>query len=107
MAAQFTAYLADAPDGASCVKLAGEFDIAGRELADEVLARADGARKIVLDLSDLEFIDSMGIHFVVTAHQAAEEQGREFTIVRGGPQVTRTFELVGLGDVLPFEDAAA
>ena len=85
MAAHFTAYLADAPGGASRVKLAGEFDIAGRELADEVLASAGGARKIVLDLSDLEFIDSMGIHFVVTAHQAAEAEGREFRIVRGGP----------------------
>ena len=106
MAANFTAYLADAPDGASRVKLAGEFDIAGRELADEVLASAGGARKIVLDLSDLEFIDSMGIHFVVTAHQAAEAEGREFRIVRGGPQVTRVFDLVGLSDVLPFEDAA-
>ena len=106
MAAQFTAYLADAPDGASCVKLAGEFDIAGRELADEVLASTNGARKIVLDRSDLEFIDSMGIHFVVTAHQAAEADGRELRIVRGGPQVTRIFELVGLNDVLPFEDSA-
>ena len=104
--AQFSAYLADAPNGTSCVKLTGEFDIAGRDLADEVLARANGAKKIVIDLSDLEFIDSMGIHFVVTAHQAAEAEGREFAIVRGGPQVERIFELVGLSDVLPFEDAA-
>ena len=60
----------------------------------------------MLDLSELEFIDSMGIHFVVTAHQAAQAEGREFTIVRGGPEVDRIFQLVGLGDVLPFEDAA-
>jgi anti-anti-sigma factor len=104
--AQFSAYLADTANGASCVKLTGEFDIAGRDLADEVLARADGAKKIVLDLSELEFIDSMGIHFVVTAHQAAEAEGREFAIVRGGPEVDRIFELVGLSDVLPFEDVA-
>ena len=88
------------------MKLTGEFDIAGRELADEVLASANGTKKIVIDMSDLEFIDSMGIHFVVTAHQAAEAEGREFTIVRGGPQVERIFELVGLSDVLPFEDVA-
>ena len=48
-----------------------------------MLASADGVQKLVLDLSELEFIDSMGIHFVVTAHQAAEADGREFTIVRG------------------------
>lgn len=104
--AHFSAYLADGGDGASCVKLSGEFDITGRELADEVLARAESAPKIVLDLSELEFIDSMGIHFVVTAHQSAQEAGREFTIVRGRPEVDRIFSLVGLDDVLPFEDAA-
>jgi anti-anti-sigma factor len=88
------------------VKLTGEFDITGRDLADEVLARAEGGQKLVLDLSELEFIDSMGIHFVVTAHQSAETAGREFTIVRGGPEVDRIFRLVGLDSVLPFEDAA-
>ena len=46
----------------------------------------------------------MGIHFVVTAHQNAQAEGREFAIVRGGPEVDRIFKLVGLGDVLPFED---
>jgi anti-sigma B factor antagonist len=102
----FSAYLADGPDGACRLKLTGEFDISGRELADEVLASVDGTRKIVLDLSELDFIDSMGIHFVVTAHQTAQSQGREFTIVRGGPEVDRIFKLVGLGDVLPFEDVA-
>jgi len=102
----FTAYLAEGSDGECRIKLAGEFDFSGRDLADEVLQSSASASKLVLDLSDLEFIDSMGIHFVVTAHQAAEAEGREFTIVRGGPEVDRIFQLVGLSDVLPFEDAA-
>ena len=101
----FTAYLAPGPDDACRVKLAGEFDFSGRELADEVLASTGGASRLVLDLSELEFIDSMGIHFVVTAHERARAAGREFSIVRGGPQVERVFNLVGLDDVLPFADA--
>jgi anti-anti-sigma factor len=105
--AYFSAYLADGSNGEARLKLSGEFDISGRELADEVLAKAHTAQKIVLDLSELEFIDSMGIHFVVTAHQAAEQAGREFRIIRGGPEVDRIFRLVGLSDVLPFEDAAS
>ncbi len=104
--AQFSAYLADGPDGGCRLKLTGEFDISGRERADELLASMDGVEKIVLDLSELDFIDSMGIHFVVTAHQLAQAEGREFAIVRGGPEVDRIFKLVGLGDVLPFEDVA-
>ena len=102
----FSAYLADGPNGACRLKLTGEFDLSGRELADEVLASVEASRKIVLDLSELDFIDSMGIHFVVTAHQNAQAAGREYAIVRGGPEVDRIFKLVGLGDVLPFEDVA-
>ena len=103
----FTAYLADPADGDTCrLKLVGEFDIAGRELADDALARVNGARRVILDLSELDFIDSMGIHFLVTAHEAARSEGREFSIIRGGPQVDRVFSLVGLDDVLPFEDRA-
>jgi anti-anti-sigma factor len=102
----FSAYLADGPNGACRLKLTGEFDLSGRELADEVLASVEDSRKIVLDLSELDFIDSMGIHFVVTAHQHAQAAGRDFAIVRGGPEVDRIFKLVGLGDVLPFEDVA-
>ena len=103
--AHFTAYLANGGD-VSRVKLAGEFDFAGRQLAEDVLDSARGTGKLVLDLSELEFIDSMGIHFVVTAHERAREEGRPFTIVRGGPQVVRVFSLVGLDGVLPFADAA-
>ena len=104
--ARFSAYLADGPDGSCRLKLSGEFDLSGRELVDELFGSINGGRKIVLDLSELDFIDSMGIHFVVTAHQMAQAEGREFSIVRGPPAVDRVFKLVGLGDVLPFEDAA-
>lgn len=101
----FTAYLTNGGD--TCrVKLAGEFDFAARPLAEDVLASASGrGEKLVLDLSELEFIDSIGIHFVVTAHEQARHEGRPFTIVRGGPQVERVFSLVGLDGVLPFSDA--
>ena len=102
----FTAHTTNGGD--TCrLKLAGEFDFAGRPLADDALERSrDKGQKLVLDLSELEFIDSMGIHFVVTAHERARAAGREFSIVRGGPQVDRVFNLVGLDDVLPFADAA-
>ena len=104
--ARFTAHLVARTGGACRVKFAGDFDFSGRELADEVLDSTGDASSVVLDLSELEFIDSMGIHFIVTAYERAQAQGRSLTILRGGPQVERVFALVGLGDVLPFADAA-
>ena len=102
----FTAHLARSADGSACVKLAGELDAAAREVADDVLESVQGEPSVVLDLSEVDFLDSMGIHFVVTAHERANREGRELRIVRGGPNVTRVFGLVGLDDALPFADAA-
>ncbi len=102
---RLSAYLTNGSDEPCRIKLAGELDLSSRPLADEVLESASHAPKLVLDLSELEFIDSMGIQFVVTAHARAARDGRDFTIVRGGPRVTRVFSLVGLDDVLPFADA--
>ena len=102
----FTAYLAEQDEHTCRVKLTGEFDLSSRQLADDVYASVNGAQNVVLDLSDLEFIDSIGIHFVVTAHERAKQEGKAFTIVPGGPQVSRVFNLVGLDDVLPFADGA-
>lgn len=103
----FSAYLAENTGDHCRIKLAGEFDFSGRDLADHALESANGAKSLVLDLSELEFIDSMGIHFVVTAHERATRDGKVLKIVRGGPQVERVFSLVGLDDVLPFVAAAA
>ena len=102
----FTAYLARPAGGPCRIKLAGEFDLSGREQVDELLEKTMGESRLVLDLSEVDFIDSMGIQFVVTTHERARLEGRELTIVRGGPNVTRVFGLVGLDDALPFADAA-
>jgi anti-anti-sigma factor len=103
---KLTAYLVDEGDGVCRIRLAGELDLSGREIADDALRAVDGASEVVLDLSELEFIDSMGIHFVVLAYERAQRAGYTLTIVPGGPQVTRVFSLVGLDGVLPFADAA-
>ena len=97
----FNAYLAPADDGCR-IKLSGEFDLTCRDLAAAVLSQTDGEPRVVLDLSELDFIDSTGIHFVVAAHEQARQRGCDFTIVRGGPAVERVFSLVGLDQALPF-----
>jgi anti-anti-sigma factor len=91
------------------VKLAGEFDIAGRELADEVLARANGKRKIVLDLSDLEFIDSSGLQVLMRARGLLGREDRALAVVCPHGAVRKVFELSGCSDLFalfPSREAA-
>jgi anti-sigma B factor antagonist len=49
------------------VALAGELDMANAPVVSETLdALADTARPVIVDLSDLAFIDSSGIHAIVS-----------------------------------------
>jgi anti-sigma B factor antagonist len=87
------------------VKASGELDLMTVPQLEEALADAQLDRgDIVLDLSELDFIDSTGVHLVLRVWQASQRDGWQLSITGAGPDVTRAFELVGLLDRLPFRD---
>jgi anti-sigma B factor antagonist len=87
------------------VKATGELDLLTVSELDAVLkgVMADNA-DLELDLSQLDFIDSTGVHLVLGAHEASRRDGWEFSIVGASADVRRAFELLGLLDHLPFRD---
>jgi anti-anti-sigma factor len=89
------------------IVLRGEFDIAGAERLEAALARAEAGapRVLVLDLSELEFMDSTGLRIVLAADARARDDGRELRIVRGAEAVRRLFHLTGLDGRLNVVDA--
>ena len=87
------------------VALSGELDVAGSAQLDSELDRAieDHAPKtIVLDLSDLGFMDSTGLRLVVLADARARAEGRRLALVRGSDPVHRVFEITRMADRLDF-----
>jgi anti-sigma B factor antagonist len=88
------------------IELAGELDLSAVTRVSEAFASAldSGAEAIVLDLRELEFVDSTGVHAILTAARLAGEQGRRFVLVRGPRQVQRIFEISGIADRLAFSD---
>jgi anti-sigma B factor antagonist len=81
----------------------GELDlIASRELAPQLSqAVGDTARALVVDLSDVSFIDSTGLGALVQAHQRAARQGRRVAIVApDGSAAAVLLDLSGLRDRL-------
>jgi anti-anti-sigma factor len=58
------------------IELVGELDlsVAGR-LRDRLDELAQPGAKVVLDLSQLDFIDSSGINVIVTYHRQASQDG--------------------------------
>jgi anti-anti-sigma factor len=59
---------------------------------------------VVVDLRELEFIDSTGIGLLVKAHRQAHDSGREFGLVNGTAQVERLLKLTGLSERLTVVD---
>jgi anti-sigma B factor antagonist len=76
----------------------GEIDLATAGEVEAQLAPLwnDGLREVVLDLSQVTFIDSSGLRVVVEAGQAAARHRVAFTVLPGPPAVQRAFEFTGL-----------
>jgi anti-sigma B factor antagonist len=54
----------------------------------------------VLDLQDLEFIDSTGLRVLLTAHERSRERGQEFAITPGSQQVQRLLSITRVDEHL-------
>jgi anti-sigma B factor antagonist len=87
--------------------VSGELDLASGPALDDELVRlsASGVPLVVVDLRQVEFIDSTGLSILVKAHQRAAEQGHEFALVRGAQQVQRLLDLTGVAERLTLVDS--
>jgi anti-anti-sigma factor len=91
------------------VVFGGELDMSDAPEMEALLARlcSDAFRSVVLDLSGLTFVDSTGVHVVLTVQRLCREHGCELLIRPGGRRVQRAFEAAGLRDALPFQAIGA
>jgi anti-sigma B factor antagonist len=91
---------------AARVYVGGELDIATTPQLERTLSQTQ-ARLVVLDLGELAFIDSCGIHAIIDAGTRARRAGRRLVLVRVPANVERMFTLTGssgqveIGDVEP------
>jgi stage II sporulation protein AA (anti-sigma F factor antagonist) len=96
-------------DGHVVVAAGGELDLAtASALEDAVLPPVRDGRHVVVDLRELEFMDSSGVRVIVAAHLAAQEHGGRLSLVRlaVGTPIQRVLEISGLDDVLDIVDEA-
>jgi anti-sigma B factor antagonist len=95
------------PDGDSWVlRLAGELVLnTAPTLEAEVYGLFDaGGKTVILDLEELEFIDSMGEQCLLSASRWSRRSGGEIRIVRARGQVEQVLTLTGVEPLLPFND---
>ena len=87
----------------------GELDVATaetlRSTLDAAIAQTLGG-SLVLDLRGLTFMDSTGLHLLVTLDQRAQRDGFELTLVAPAAPIDRAIRLCGLDQTLPFAASA-
>lgn len=84
----------------------GELDVSSIASFTAALEQASRSTRplIVIDLSELRFIDSSGLAALIKADNDATSGGRRMVVVRGPRQVQQLLELTGLADRLELVD---
>jgi anti-anti-sigma factor len=101
----FTTALTSAGD--ALISLTGELDLSGAGPLEEEIDRlvaADGIARIVLDLRELEFMDSSGLRMVALASRRLTSGERSLVLVRGRDAVQRVFAITRMEEHLTFVD---
>lgn len=94
-------------DGTLTVRLHGELDIySAGELYNSLRESEPGCTDVVVDLSDLVFIDCAGLHQIVEAGKRAQARGCTLTLIDGPPAIRRLFALTGLASAFQFRTLA-
>jgi anti-sigma B factor antagonist len=93
--------------GTPVVTLRGEIDVAtAPRVREQVVALvADGAWVLVLDLEEVEFIDSTGLGVLVGALKRVRTHGGDLHLAAVPPRVAKVLSITGLDGVFPVHDS--
>lgn len=89
--------------GISC---SGRFTLGNRLNETETLINSivrEGTRKLVLDLTHVEFLDSAGLGVIIHAHGNVEQRGGKFRVAGASEQVQRLLEITHANRILTVD----
>jgi len=95
-------------DAGSLLKLSGELDAhTADQLAEELSSLpASKGDTVVLDMTEVRFVDSVGLRAVVAEHKRQSDAGGHLRLQGLNERVARVFEYAGLNDHLEITGGA-
>jgi anti-anti-sigma factor len=95
-------------DGVASIVLHGELDLASAPALEHSISSIEehAPSRLVIDLGDLQFLDSTGLRLLLQADARWRKRGAQLVLRPGEPAVQRVFDVTGAFDVLRFEDGA-
>jgi anti-anti-sigma factor len=92
--------------GAPRLVVSGELDLASAEELEAHLVQLEASEPdvLVLDLRELDFMDSTGLRTVIAADARAKDRGGRLVVVRAPEEVDRVFRLTRMDQHLELVD---
>lgn len=94
---------------ATLVSVVGELDIATADRLSKALAEVQvgSGGRLVVDLGEVEFMDSTGLRLLIGANRRAGESDYAFVVVTGASPAKRVFELTKMDEHITVVDRLA
>jgi len=101
-------YSIEAKGRFTVIALEGEIDLYFSPQARDVILKCLHEKHAVLiDLSQVSYLDSSGVASLVEGYQLAKRDGLDFALVGVGPAAMQVFQLARLDRVFPIYDTLA
>jgi anti-sigma B factor antagonist len=93
-------------DGIRLIKLSGRLDLNGTYSVEiQFVRHCDGENaRVLVDLSDVSFLSSVGIPMLVNTARSVVKRGGKIAFLRPSENVIRVLDLVGVPQVIPIYD---
>jgi anti-sigma B factor antagonist len=91
--------------GVPVVAVRGEVDVyAAPALRDGLIDLLQDGGSVIVDLTDVGFLDSTGLGALVAARAAAQSRGATLTLVCTHERILKLFTITGLDGVFPIHE---
>lgn len=89
------------------ITVSGEVDLASSPELDTAIIAAIkfGSSSLVIDLTDVSFMDSSGLGVIVRGLKRCREADKDLDLVITNERVLKVFGITGLDQVIPIHDS--
>jgi len=91
-------------NGIRLIKLIGALDLSGRYgIEIEFVRRCAGENvRVLVDLSEVDYISSIGVHMLITSANSVAGRGGKMALLNPRPTVLEVLDLTGILQLIPI-----